>query len=104
MIAFGTEGILGSDNGTVLTDGVGDITVEHLLTHRGGGWQNDDRDPMYLNPNLDAKELISWVLSNRPLDRKPVWSRPILQHGCPHLPLGEREKVRVISRLIGKVW
>ena len=47
------------------------ITLEHLLTHTCGGWQNDARDPMFLNPAMNAHALITWTLQNQPLQYEP---------------------------------
>ncbi|MES2061158.1 MAG: serine hydrolase domain-containing protein [Bacteroidota bacterium] len=48
-----------------------DITVENLLEHLGGGWGNKDKDPMFMHPELNQAQLISWALKNRPLSHKP---------------------------------
>ena len=51
---FGVNGILGTAYGTQpYKQYVEDITIEHLLTHTCGGWQNDANDPMFLNPTLN---------------------------------------------------
>jgi D-alanyl-D-alanine carboxypeptidase len=69
---FGPGGILGTTYGSQpygphLTE----ITVNHLLHHTGGGWANDKRDPMFLNPAMTAAQLISWTLDNQPLKTVP---------------------------------
>ena len=38
------------------------ITVEHLLTHTGGGWANDAADPMFMNREMNQAQLIEWTL------------------------------------------
>jgi CubicO group peptidase (beta-lactamase class C family) len=48
-----------------------DITVEHLLTHTAGGWQNDGTDPMFRNPTMDHAALIGWTLNTLPLSHPP---------------------------------
>ncbi len=69
---FGPGGILGTDYGRPpYNPGVNEITLGQLLTHTGGGWTNDSRDPMFTHPRMDQAELISWTLSNRPLDNPP---------------------------------
>ncbi|MBC9879179.1 beta-lactamase family protein [Bradyrhizobium sp. INPA01-394B] len=69
---FGPGALLGTDYGAPpYSPGIDQITLEHLLTHTGGGWSNDGRDPMFTHPHMDHTQLISWTLSNRPLDRLP---------------------------------
>jgi hypothetical protein len=41
---------------------VEEIRIKHLLTHTGGGWQNDGADPMFLRPWMSHKELIAWAI------------------------------------------
>jgi CubicO group peptidase (beta-lactamase class C family) len=48
-----------------------EITIEHLLTHTCGGWQNDARDPMFENPSMNHEELISRTLDSVPLANPP---------------------------------
>jgi CubicO group peptidase (beta-lactamase class C family) len=50
---------------------VNEITIEHLLTHTGGGWSNSHDDPMFSHPNMNHAQLIEWTLRNRPLDHPP---------------------------------
>jgi CubicO group peptidase (beta-lactamase class C family) len=69
---FGPGAITGTDYGKPpYRPGVADITIEHLLTHTGGGWRNDRNDPMFTNPGLDHATLIDLTLRNRPLDQAP---------------------------------
>lgn len=68
---FGRNGILRSDYGTPKDRRIENITVEHLLTHTGGGWPNKGRDPMFLHPDFDQRRLITWTLANVPLDHEP---------------------------------
>jgi CubicO group peptidase (beta-lactamase class C family) len=69
---FGPGAILGTDFGPPpYNPGVDQITLEHLLTHTGGGWSNDAHDPMFGNPAMNHSELIAWTLKNRPLDHPP---------------------------------
>jgi len=69
---FGKEGILGTQYGTSpYRRYVADITVDHLLTHTCGGWQNDSSDPMFRFPQMDHAQLISWTLDNLPLLNPP---------------------------------
>jgi len=69
---FGTSGILGTEYGTSpYRRYVADITVDHLLTHSSGGWQNDSSDPMFRFPAMDHAQLISWTLDHLPLLNPP---------------------------------
>jgi CubicO group peptidase (beta-lactamase class C family) len=69
---FGPGGVLGTDFGAPPYRGqVEQITLEHLLTHTGGGWSNNRDDPMFTHPRMDHAQLIEWVLHNRPLDHPP---------------------------------
>ena len=69
---FGPGGITGTDYGRPpYNPGVNEITLGQLLTHTGGGWTNDSRDPMFGHPRMSQPELIGWTLSNRPLDNPP---------------------------------
>jgi CubicO group peptidase (beta-lactamase class C family) len=69
---FGPGGVLGSDFGAPpYRPQVDQITIEHLLTHTGGGWSNAHDDPMFMNPGMNHAQLIEWVLRNRSLDHPP---------------------------------
>ncbi len=69
---FGPGAITGTDYGRPpYNPGVDEITLGQLLTHTAGGWTNDSRDPMFSHPRMDQPELITWTLSNRPLDNPP---------------------------------
>jgi CubicO group peptidase (beta-lactamase class C family) len=69
---FGPGAILGTDYGQPpYNSGIDQITLGQLLTHTSGGWTNDSRDPMFTHPRMNHAELISWTLSNRPLDNPP---------------------------------
>jgi CubicO group peptidase (beta-lactamase class C family) len=69
---FGPGAVLGTDYGRPpYRPGVADITIEHLLTHTGGGWSNQHDDPMFMNPGMNHAQLIEWVLRERPLDHPP---------------------------------
>jgi len=69
---FGPGAITGTDYGRPpYHPGVDEITVEHLLTHTGGGWANDAADPMFRNLELNQAQLIESTLRNRPLDQPP---------------------------------
>ncbi|MDB5158354.1 MAG: class beta-lactamase-related serine hydrolase, partial [Mucilaginibacter sp.] len=50
---------------------VTDITVQNLLEHTAGGWNNETEDPMFMHTEMNQAQLISWSLDNRPLANKP---------------------------------
>jgi CubicO group peptidase (beta-lactamase class C family) len=68
---FGRGAVLGNDFGDIYPERVQKITLEHLLTHTCGGWQNDANDPMFLNPAMNSHALIRWTLQNQALQYEP---------------------------------
>jgi CubicO group peptidase (beta-lactamase class C family) len=69
---FGPGGILGSEHERSRRERpIGDITIEHLLTHTAGGWSNAQSDPMFANPQMNHFQLIEWTLNNVPLTDAP---------------------------------
>jgi CubicO group peptidase (beta-lactamase class C family) len=69
---FGPRGLLGDDFGArPYQRWVEDIRIKNLLTHTGGGWQNNGADPMFRNPEMNQKQLISWAIGNVPLEYPP---------------------------------
>jgi CubicO group peptidase (beta-lactamase class C family) len=71
-VVFGPRGLLGDDFGTgPYQRWVEDIRIKHLLTHTGGGWQNNASDPMFRNPEMNHKQLITWAIDNVPLEYPP---------------------------------
>jgi CubicO group peptidase (beta-lactamase class C family) len=69
---FGPRGILGDDFGKrPYQQWVEEIRIKHLLTHTGGGWQNDRSDPMFQNEAMNHHQLIAWTLKNAPLQYPP---------------------------------
>jgi len=69
---FGTDGILGAEYGKQpYGPGVEQITIDHLLTHTSGGWDNGPDDPMFSNVGMNHAQLISWTLNNQPLKNPP---------------------------------
>jgi len=65
---FGAGGRLGTQYGTLpYGPNIETITLQHLLEHASGGWQNDNNDPMFQQTNLSAGDLISWILDSQPL-------------------------------------
>jgi CubicO group peptidase (beta-lactamase class C family) len=78
---FGEGSVLGTGYGPPKDSRVQDITVEHLLSHTAGGWQNNDKDPMFRFRELSAHELISLTIQNVPLDSKPGTHRDYSNFG-----------------------
>lgn len=68
---FGEGGLLGFDYGTTYSEPVKKITLTHLLTHTCGGWEKGQGDPMFLNPKMNHKDLITWTLLHQPLKNAP---------------------------------
>jgi len=69
---FGKGGILGTRYGTPpYKQYVEDITIDHLLTHTPGGWDNRGDDPMFSHQEMDHAQLIGWTLDNQPLSTPP---------------------------------
>lgn len=69
---FGTGGVLGTTYGSQpYKQWVTDITIQNLLEHTGGGWNNESEDPMFMHTEMNQAKLISWALDNRPLINKP---------------------------------
>ena len=73
------------------------LTIQHLLQHTAGGWQNDFMDPMFQQPTLSANDLISWTLDNRPLGNPPGTSFAYSNFG--YCVLG-----RVIEAVTGQTY
>jgi CubicO group peptidase (beta-lactamase class C family) len=70
-LIFGHEGVLQFDYGKSYPALVQKITLEHLLTHTGGGWGNDRNDPMMFDQAMETGDLIKWTLQNVPLQNEP---------------------------------
>ncbi|MGA2244527.1 MAG: serine hydrolase [Verrucomicrobiota bacterium] len=70
-IVFGEHGRLGFDYGNDYPGAVEKITLHHLLTHTAGGWENDEKDPMFREKSMNHRELITWTLRHQPLDYEP---------------------------------
>lgn len=69
---FGAGALLGVDYGNPSSDSfIPDITIDQLLTHTTGGWPNDGQDPMFLNPAMSRRQLITSTLAHRPLPGPP---------------------------------
>jgi len=69
---FGPGGVLGTAYGEPpYLPHVGELTLEHLLTHTAGGWANDGADPMFSHPQMDHRQLITWTLAHQPLNHAP---------------------------------
>lgn len=95
---FGPGGLLGTPYGQPpYQQYVEDITVEHLLTHTAGGWQNDESDPMFRHLDMDHAQLITWTLANLPLKNPP--GKHFAYSNFGFCVLG-----RVIEKLSGKPY
>ncbi len=101
---FGRGGLLGETygaQGTYADSRVLDITVQHLLEHTMGGWDNDGNDgsgdPMFMNPSMTHAQLIQWVLQNVPLEFAPGTTHQYSNFG--YSVLG-----RIIERVTGKSY
>ena len=69
---FGPSGVLGTKYGKgPYKQYVTDVTVDHLLTHTSGGWQNDNTDTMFSHDGWDQQKLIEWTIENLPLTYPP---------------------------------
>lgn len=69
---FGPGGILGDAFGKPpYKRWVDEVRIKHLLTHTGGGWQNDSTDPMFRSPGMNHQQLITWAIENVPLAHPP---------------------------------
>ncbi len=71
-LVFGPQGVLQNDfGGPPYKQGVEEIRVKHLLTHTGGGWPNDESDPMFRNPEMNHTQLIRWAIAEVRLTHAP---------------------------------
>ena len=69
---FGDLSILGHDFGAPpYVANVDAITIEQLMTHTAGGWQNDGEDPMFHHEEMNQHDLIKWTIANQPLKNMP---------------------------------
>jgi CubicO group peptidase (beta-lactamase class C family) len=69
---FGLGGVLGTKFGTApYKKWVDEITIDHLLTHTCGGWDNWGDDPMFENLGMDHAQLIAWTLDTKALKNPP---------------------------------
>ncbi len=95
---FGPNTVLGQEFGAPSPAGFGQqITIEHLLTHTCGGWQNDNDDPMFLNPRMGHAQLIRWTLQHQALRFPPGTHYAYSNFG--YCLLG-----RIIERLTSKTY
>jgi CubicO group peptidase (beta-lactamase class C family) len=99
-LIFGAQGILKNDfvdDGGNYPDLVRKITLHHLLTHTGGGWENDASDPMFANLEMNHQQLITWALRNLPLKYEPGTHYAYSNFG--YCILG-----RVVEKITGKPY
>ncbi|MDR3702744.1 MAG: serine hydrolase [Candidatus Sulfopaludibacter sp.] len=95
---FGPRGVLGEAYGNPpYNPHIEDIRIVHLMTHTGGGWTNDDRDPMFRHPEMNHAQLIRWTLANQPLVNPPGEKYAYSNFG--YCVLG-----RVIEKLTGQPY
>jgi CubicO group peptidase (beta-lactamase class C family) len=95
---FGDGALLGTAYGsTPYADNLTRITITYLLEHTAGGWSNDGQDPMFQELSLSAIDLISWTLTNRPLEHEPGTHYAYSNFG--YCILG-----RVIEQVTGKTY
>jgi CubicO group peptidase (beta-lactamase class C family) len=105
---FGPNSILGNDYptpptllGLMRADGDRSpnqqVTIEHLLTHTSGGWGNQFRDPMFMNKDMNHRQLITWTLERMPLTAPPGETYAYSNFG--YCVLG-----RVIEKLTGQSY
>jgi len=94
---FGAEGILKFDYGAAYPELVKKITLHHLLTHTGGGLENNDNDPMFRKPELNHQTLITWALQKHALNNEPGTHYAYSNFG--YCILG-----RVIEKLTGQTY
>lgn len=94
---FGTGSILGNDYGSPPVGSNKDlITVRHLLDHKSG-WTNSPNDPMFTNISYTQSQLITDIVTNRPLVYSPGSTYYYLNIG--YCVLG-----RVIEKVTGNTY
>jgi CubicO group peptidase (beta-lactamase class C family) len=96
---FGPDSILGDDYPTPLQhrSNIEQITIEHLLTHTTGGWQNDAGDPMGFDNKMNHHELIAFALEHNDLTNPP--GKSFLYSNFGYCLLG-----RVIEKLTSQTY
>ncbi|TQF14826.1 beta-lactamase family protein [Myxococcus llanfairpwllgwyngyllgogerychwyrndrobwllllantysiliogogogochensis] len=101
---FGRGGLLGETygaQGTYRDSRVLNITVQQLLEHTAGGWDNDGADgtgdPMFMNTSMTHAQLIQWVLQNVSLEFAPGTTYQYSNFG--YSVLG-----RIIERVTGMTY
>lgn len=95
---FGPRTLLGTEYGPPpFQQYIEEITVDHLLTHTAGGWENDDTDPMFHHAGMNHKQLITWTIANQPLKNPPGTNFAYSNFGFCILG-------RVIEKLTGKSY
>lgn len=70
---FGSDGVLGDDFGSLrpYRPHIEELTIKHCLSHHVGGWGNASNDPTMMRDELDAAQLISYIIDNVPLSAAP---------------------------------
>ncbi|MFI9027822.1 serine hydrolase domain-containing protein [Streptomyces sp. NPDC053560] len=90
---FGPGALLGTHFGTQpYSEWLRAVTLQHLLEHSAGGWENHANDPMLRRPELDRSALISWTLDHQPWygsqaengSTPRAWRQPLRSPRRPH--------------------
>ena len=84
---FGRLGVLGTTYGKQpYRQGIEQITIDHLLTHTCGGWDNGVHDPMLSNLEMNQRELISWICPQQRLQTQALTKKILKPHwpASPH--------------------
>src|SRR5690606_12201298 len=70
---FGDDGILGNDFGSQrpYRQYVTDLNIKHCLSNQVGGWGNGSNDPTMMRDDLDAQQLLSYIIDYVPLSNPP---------------------------------
>jgi CubicO group peptidase (beta-lactamase class C family) len=94
---FGINGILGNDYGVPMPDSkIDQITIRHFISHTSG-WTNDPYDLVFSQSAVSQEELITTLVTNRPLTKTPGSTYYYFNMG--YVILG-----RVIEKITGEAY